>query len=206
MLNPFDRYQKLLFNVKLLEMTYLTNTLLFGAVGIVLYVIQNNRSKTAAASHDHEQPPVYPHFDALFGLDLRFQEVRQALKFQYLPFTTNLFKSYGKTFEVNNFGHAAIRTIEPENIQAAYSTNNKDWGYEPDRLPVMEAFCGRGFITTDGATWKNSRNLLRPTFSKSNISDLSHFRAALDDFLQQLPTDGSVIDLQPLLGALVSTC
>ncbi|PQE27741.1 cytochrome P450 alkane hydroxylase protein [Rutstroemia sp. NJR-2017a BVV2] len=47
--------------------------------------------------------------------------------------------------------------------------------------------------------------LLRPTFSKSNISDLSIYKAAVERFLKCIPSDGrTTVDLQPLLSNLVS--
>lgn len=69
----------------------------------------------------------------------------------------------------------------------------------------MEPFCGRGFITTDGEVWRIARGLLRPTFSKRNISDLSYFAASLDEIFEQVPKDGrTVVDLQGLFAKLVS--
>ncbi|TVY49941.1 Cytochrome P450 monooxygenase [Lachnellula occidentalis] len=184
-------------------MTYIVASLLAGLLVAVFYCFQRTWSKTASARQFGCQPPVsYRHLDLLFGLDLKLQEVRQALKFRSIPFNAALFKKYGKTFQVNVFGSATIRTIDSENLQTAYATNNKDWGYEPIRLPFMEPFCGRGFITTDGATWKASRALLRPTFSKANISDLSAFQRSVDSFLQQIPRDGSTVDMQPLIASL----
>lgn len=188
-----------------MKMAYLVNSLLAGALAAVLYLFQRSWSKAASARQLGCQPPFsYPHIDLIFGLDLKLREVKKALEFRSIPFNTELFKIYGKTYQVNVFGSATIRTIDPANIQTAYATNNKDWGYEPMRLPVMGPFCGRGFITTDGATWKASRALLRPTFSKANVSDLSPFQRSVDSFLQQIPRDGSIVDMQPLIATLVS--
>ncbi|TGO61344.1 hypothetical protein BCON_0028g00320 [Botryotinia convoluta] len=70
----------------------------------------------------------------------------------------------------------------------------------------MGPFCGRGFITTDGERWQKARALLRPTFSKSNISDLSSCKVAVEQFLQSIPDDGcTTVDLQPLLANLIKT-
>lgn len=96
-------------------------------------------------------------------------------------------------------------SIDTENIQVVYSTNHDDWGYEPSRLSVMGPFCGRVFITTYGETWQKARALLRPTFSKSSISDLSSYKVAVEQFLRNIPNDGrTTVDLQPLLANLAS--
>jgi cytochrome P450 len=69
----------------------------------------------------------------------------------------------------------------------------------------MEYLCGRGFLTTDGEMWNHSRKLLKPTFSKNNILDLSPLSKELDKLLETIPADGSVIDLQPVLSNMVSS-
>lgn len=146
----------------MLKMAYIANSVLVGVVGALLYFYQAKRSRaTVAHQHGCKLPLSYSHLDPFFGLDLKLQEIKRALKFQNIPFNAALFQKYGKTFEVNVFGKRTLRTIEPENLQTVYATNNKDWGYEPIRLPVMEPFCGRGFITSDGESWKNARALLR---------------------------------------------
>lgn len=186
-------------------MAYLVNLLLVGVSGIVLYIFQRRRSRDIKARQNGCEPaPVYPHLDPLFGLDLKLQETVQSLRSHSIPFNAGLYKKYGRTFEVNFFGHPSLKTIEPENIQTIYAINDKDWGYEPVRGPVMKPFCGLGFITTDGPLWKHSRALLRPTFNKANISDLAPFGTSLELFLKQIPIDGSTVDLQPLLNTMVS--
>ncbi|KAI1082057.1 cytochrome P450 [Whalleya microplaca] len=81
-----------------------------------------------------------------------------------------------------------------------YSCPREPSGHQSfERLPGMEYFCGRGFITTDGDTWRHSRKLLKPSFDLSNIRDLSILKEEVDTLLKQLPKDGSTVDLQPLL-------
>jgi cytochrome P450 len=67
----------------------------------------------------------------------------------------------------------------------------------------MEHLCGRGFLTTDGEIWNHSRKLLKPTFARSNLLDLSTVENELDKLIEAIPTDGSTVDLQPLLSNMV---
>jgi cytochrome P450 len=67
----------------------------------------------------------------------------------------------------------------------------------------MEHLCGRGFLTTDGEIWNHSRKLLKPTFARSNLLDLSTVGNELDNLIESLPTDGTTVDLQPLLSTMV---
>ncbi|KAF7902617.1 hypothetical protein EAF00_002520 [Botryotinia globosa] len=187
-----------------------SSLILAGLLSILLYVVvirRANKFKTLNHQHGCEHPVTYPHIDPFFGLDLKLQEIGQSLKYQGIPFMSNLHTKYGKTIWLNNLGTSDIRTIDSENLQNAWSTNNSDWGYQPYRLPVMGPFCGRGFITTDNEEWQKARVLLRPTFSKANISDLSPFIALSKAFFQGIPQDGhTTIDLQtPLASLFVGT-
>jgi cytochrome P450 len=90
------------------------------------------------------------------------------------------FARHGTTFQLDSlFGSGTIVIIAPENLQAIYSSV-KDFGIQPIRLPMMEYFCGVGFLTTDGSIWQHSRKLLKPSFSKSNILDLSFLSREVD--------------------------
>ncbi|KAF7934054.1 uncharacterized protein EAE97_008414 [Botrytis byssoidea] len=186
-------------------MFHIILSIFVGVPAFLLYTISNQRvtrNKTAR-QYNCDIPLTYPHLDPIFGTDLKFQEIQQSLRHQRIAFSASLHKKYGETFEVINLGTSSLRSIDKENIQAVYSTNHDDWGYEPSRLSVMGPFCGRGFITTDGDTWQKARALLRPTFSKSNISDLSAYRVAVEQFLRNIPDDGyTTVNLQPLLANL----
>ena len=91
----------------------------------------------------------------------------------------------------------------PENLQTVWVTKFKDWGVEPVRLPAMGTFCGRGLLTTEGPRWEYSRALLKPSFTKANMTDLSVFEGYVRLVLDQIPRDGSTVDLQPLFFNLV---
>ncbi|PQE32279.1 cytochrome P450 alkane hydroxylase protein [Rutstroemia sp. NJR-2017a WRK4] len=172
------------------RMNHIILSVVVGASTLLLYTITNQRiTRTKAARQHGCKPPfTYPHLDPIFVIDLKLQEILKFLHHQSLPFSTNLHTKYGKTYE------------------AVYSTNHADWGYETLRLPVMGPFCGRGFVTTDGETWRKCRALLRPTFSRSNIYDLGVYKAAVERFLKCIPGDGrTTVDLQPLLANLDQT-
>ncbi|KAF2677207.1 cytochrome P450 [Lentithecium fluviatile CBS 122367] len=94
----------------------------------------------------------------------------------------------------------SVITIAPENIRVV--STGKDWGMEPFRLAGMEYFCGCGILTTDGDIWSRSRKLLKPTFNKSNLADLSFLSTQVDTMLWQLPNNGTTVDLQPLFYAM----
>ena len=66
------------------------------------------------------------------------------------------------------------------------------------RREITFPFFGDGIFTQDGPAWKHSRELLRPQFSHKQYQDLEVFREHVDNLISNIPTDGSVVDLQPL--------
>jgi len=51
---------------------------------------------------------------------------------------------------------------------------------------------------TDGHLWEHSRGLLRPAFSRKEISDLPSLEVHVKNLLAKIPGDGSTVDLRPL--------
>ncbi|KAL8811345.1 MAG: hypothetical protein Q9200_001872 [Gallowayella weberi] len=70
--------------------------------------------------------------------------------------------------------------------------------YAPLRLFFFGPFVGKGIITVDGPFWTHSRALLKPTFSRAQISDLSAYSVHVNNLLTALSKhDGLDIDLKP---------
>ena len=85
-----------------------------------------------------------------------------------------------------------------------YPHRDKIWGVGPTRGKAGEPFTGRGVFSHDGAIWKHSRELIKPTFTKQEISDLDVLETYyFDQLLCLIPRDGTTIDMQPLLHRFV---
>ncbi|KUJ16502.1 n-alkane-inducible cytochrome P450 [Mollisia scopiformis] len=143
--------------------------------------------------------PRYPHKGPIFGLDLFFDNQEHAKTFTLLETWTTRFEKYGHTFRANFLGSSAICTIDPVNIQVVHGSNFKDYGVQPLRRAATLPFLGEGVFTMDGAFWEYSRNLIRPTFNKTNVTNLSAFEVNLKKFFDLLPRDGSTVDLKPFV-------
>jgi cytochrome P450 len=113
------------------------------------------------------------------------------------------YDTYGHTFEALNSGSKVIYSVHPQNLRAVWSKNAADWGIQPLRLSNMRRFSGEGFITMDGLEWKQSRALLKPSFHKSNISDLTPLEKYLRMMLDCIPRDGSRFEIQSWIFKLV---
>lgn len=132
-----------------------------------------SHTQALARANGCQQAKKFPHKDPLLGIDLFLQVDKLFEENKYLPELVKRYNENGRTFQTNLLGTPWFNTIEPENLQTIYSLKSHHWSVQPVRIPAQEPFCGRGFITTDGAAWEHSRSLLKPSFKKSKIADLS---------------------------------
>jgi cytochrome P450 len=108
------------------------------------------------------------------------------------------FRSYGKTFRLQELHRRAIVTMEPENIKTVLSLNFQDYSIS-HRLAPFSPLLGEGIFDTDGDKWASSRALIRPSFTRDQIADLTSLESLFQDLLVLLPHDGKTeVDLQEL--------
>ena len=94
------------------------------------------------------------------------------------------------------FGPRAHHVLDPVNVETVLSTKFHDYGFGV-RDEVFAPLLGHGIFTQEGPEWKHSRELLRNQFVRTQYQNLENFREHVDNFLDRLPSKGSV-DLQPL--------
>ncbi|KAI1130598.1 cytochrome P450 alkane hydroxylase-like protein [Nemania abortiva] len=172
-------------------------TLISLALSVIIIVGQRIRRRNALRSSGGFQPLAqYRPFDVFVGLDFAISVNRD------IPSLHRHHQRFGHSFQLNTLSsNPTILTIAPENIQAIHS-RGEEWGIRPIRLAAMEPFCGRGFLTTDGDVWRHARRSLRPSFARSNLTDLSVISRETDKLFESLPRNGETVDLQPLLYAI----
>jgi hypothetical protein len=121
-----------------------------------------------------------------------------------IPSVHRYHQRHGKTFAIRPWiALPSFATIAPENIRVI--NTGRDWGGESLRRHGSEAFCGRGFLTTDGDVWQRSRKLLKPAFSKKYLQDLEYLARQVDDMFALLPNEGTTVDLQLLFYTTVGS-
>ena len=147
-------------------------------------------------------PPTLPQLDPFLGLDFVLQILSSLKQRKRNASFKELFEKYGSTFQSRTYYTTKIFTIEPKNLQAVFATDYDSWGVEPVRLFYFGPFVGRGVMTTDGALWQHSRDLIRPTFSRVQVTNLSYYNVHVERFLKLIPTDESIVDLKPLFEKL----
>ncbi|KAJ8114336.1 hypothetical protein OPT61_g3762 [Boeremia exigua] len=106
------------------------------------------------------------------------------------------------TYETRILGDKVFFTSDPKNIQAMLATQFKDFELGQVRRGSFAPLLGHGIFSADGGQWERARAILRPQFSRDQISDLELEERHVQNLLQALPLQTSgqseVIDLQPL--------
>ena len=176
---------------------FLVPVLGYVIVSAIRAVLLRFRRQRQARLRGCAPPPSLPQMDPIFGLDIVFQALASFRKNKRNATLAQQFSTYGTTFRSQVYNTTKLCTIEPKNLQSVFSTDFESWGIAPLRLFFFGPFIGKGIMTTDGSFWAHSRALLKPTFSRGQISDLSAYRVHVDNLLAALPTDGTDVDLKP---------
>lgn len=174
-------------------------TLVFaGLIVLAFYAIRRKRAITPSTSVQAScaKASTFWSKDPFFHLDFTVISHTDAIT------TTRYHERYGKTYAVDSlFGFPYIHTIAPENLQTLFS-QAKDFGVEGIRLAGMDHLCGHGFLTSDGPVWNTSRKMLKPTFARSNITELEFLHRETDSLIAKI-SSGVTIDLQELFFLVV---
>lgn len=140
----------------------------------------------------------YPLKDPFFGLDLVLDTIRNAKNHRHLEGTWLRYEKTGITFTSRLPGCQTVFTIDPENVKTILATKFQDYILSTIRTEAMIPIFGHGIFTTDGQLWKRSRDLLRPTFARENLANLTTIEQHIQEFLKCIPTTGQTIDIQEL--------
>ncbi|KAI0161368.1 cytochrome P450 alkane hydroxylase-like protein [Xylariaceae sp. FL1272] len=142
-------------------------------VYIILYSLFVSRRNAAKARELGCQEPPCEKNRLPFGYD-QAQRFGKADKAMEMP--TDMVRRFDEvgayTHRFNMLGMTGFRTAEPKNIQAILATQFADFDLGPLRAKTFWPLLGSGIFTSDGDGWKHSRAMLRPQFTRDQISDL----------------------------------
>ena len=92
-----------------------------------------------------------------------------------------------------------IVTVEAENVKTILATKFKDYELSSLRKRTVPPLLGSGIFTNNGAEWKHSRELVRPSFARDQVADLDNFEEHFNLMMNVIPMDGTTtVDLQEL--------
>ncbi|KAL9616688.1 MAG: hypothetical protein Q9160_008476 [Pyrenula sp. 1 TL-2023] len=148
-----------------------------------------------------QKPPRYPHRD-LWGYDLVRDRINSLARGEGWKIYEKHFEQYGNTFEEHFFFQKTITTMEPANIKHVFAVAPKDFSKHESktRKATVRKLLGTGIVTVDdGPEWKQSRDLIRPIFSRGELADVNIIGKHVDHLIEVIPRDGSTFDVQLLL-------
>jgi len=154
-------------------------SLLLGIIALISYkvlfsYIGRRRQNAEAARRGCAPCPVLPKKD-LLGIT-RFRESIRATRAERGPkYIVEEMDEIGKnvhTVQVRVLDYTLNVTRDPENARACFSSQSQDYDIGVHRTQSWKPLLGVGVFTSQGDAWKHSRALVRPQFSKEQVSDL----------------------------------
>nr|AIY55344.1 cytochrome P450 monooxygenase CYP52-N3 [Wickerhamiella domercqiae] len=124
-----------------------------------------------------------------------FSNIKKDLHLQVLA-AYDLSRSY-KTSLRQSLGTWVVATRDPENIKAVLSTKFNDFSLKERGIRLRHVI-GDGIFTQDGAPWKHSRDMLRPQFSREQISRVEVLSHHIDVLIREIKKSGGNVELQRL--------
>ncbi|KAK8011101.1 Cytochrome P450 monooxygenase alt2 [Apiospora arundinis] len=107
------------------------------------------------------------------GLDI-VRNGMMADRDQRLPeYVTSRFAAMGRyTWRMNVLGSSNFITAEPRNVQAILATQFDDFKLGDVRTTNLKLFLGRSIFAVDGPAWHGAREVMRPLFTRQNVSNV----------------------------------
>lgn len=152
--------------------------------------------RAAQTKHSCQKPPRYPHKGWL-GLDLVREREAAGDDGRIQAHYDYWFAKLGHTWEEKVGGQRLINTIDMDNVRATFNADMDTLG----RAGAFHKndFLGPGIFSSDGPRWKFSRGMITPLFKKAEVRSTAMFKRHVDRFIAQIPRNGDMIDVQPLL-------
>lgn len=176
---------------------------------VLLIVVPPTKRRIGAARASKRYgcaaPPRLPAKDPVFGIDTVRDSMRAAKENRRIKTIYSQYQKYGRTFESWPFGRRVVSTVDARNIQFILATEHEKFGVGPVRELAQVPMTGKGIITSDGEVWRHGRDMIRPTFTRSQINDPEMFDRHVGRFLALLPNNDDTVDLKELFDRLVST-
>lgn len=101
-------------------------------------------------------------------------------------------------------GQTNVFTTDPRNVQTVLATNFGTFDLGPQRAGMFWPMLGSGIFTQSSKEWKHSRELMRPQFTRDQVSSLDleeqHLQNMMSALHDRIQPDGwtNMVDLQVL--------
>ncbi|KAK2055054.1 cytochrome P450 [Colletotrichum caudatum] len=144
--------------------------------------------------------PSYPHTDPMFGSDWVRASLARQRDHGLLGWWASVFAELGHTWWVRTPTAWVLMTDEPASVKAMLAGSFDDFPIAgPRRDSVLPILGPDAIFASSGETWHRARAMMRPTFVRNQIADLTCFERHVGNLMAKIPKDGSPVDLQGLL-------
>jgi cytochrome P450 len=164
----------LIFAAGFLLLLHLTNTLL-------LKPLRNHlKSRRLQCGPVPFEPTHWP-----FGIDTIRRSLLADREQRTPDFVFSRFEAMGcYTWGISLLGTSNLITAEPRNIQALLATQFDDFIMGTARRTNLKTALGRSIFAVDGAAWHRAREMMRPLFSRENVSRLELLEGHVQSMLR----------------------
>ncbi|KAK3939387.1 cytochrome P450 [Diplogelasinospora grovesii] len=172
-------------------------TLFWVTTSYVFYItisafLTSRRNATKARELKCEEPPLERNRLPL-GIDNLLRTLAADRAKQFPVDLIRRFEEVGtNTYRYQVLGARNFRTVDPKNIQAILATQFSDFDLGPTRRGNFLPLLGAGIFTADGEHWKHSRAMIRPQFTRDQVSQLD---------LEETHVQNMMRSLEPSIGA-----
>ena len=181
---------------------YLVVALLLSCKFIWSSIAKRRHNAAESARHGCEPPP-RPYSKDPLGISIILGVLKAGREERGPQYTAQLIEEMGSdthTVQVRILDSPVTLTRDPENAKAILQSPDFDIG--PHRADGFKPLLGSGLPTLLGKAWQDSRSMLRPQFSRSQISDLNLLERHLQRLFRGLEPKGdgwtNKVDLQIL--------
>lgn len=180
-----------------------TCVILFVALSLYLFYPSstlNRQLLTISAEHGCELPNHVPR--PYFSIPAGLAFLKALKENRGLRYIQSEFKQHGHTFTQFQLGQRYIWSDEPENIKEVLSVQFPNFNLGTIRKDAASPLVGNGIFLSEGARWSHLRAVIRPSFNRAQVADLTMFEAHLQDLFALIPADSTTVDLQDLFNFL----
>ena len=140
--------------------------------------------------------------DPFLGLDAVLKMWKWYDQHMVLEKSTELFFGPGRqTVEFNFLGYVAILSTEAENLKAVFSQQFRLFKM-PSGTKEVDLLLHGGIFLNEGEAWHQSRELIRPSFARSQVADLEMLERQVRMLIDKIPRDGVTVDLSTMFPQL----
>jgi cytochrome P450 len=143
--------------------------------------------------------------DPFLGLDAVLKMWRWYDQHMVLEKSAEMFFGSGsQTVEFKFLGYMAILSTEAENLKAVFSNQFRLFKV-PNGTKELDLLLHGGIFLNEGEAWHQSRELIRPSFARSQVADLDTLEKQVSLLIDKLPRDGSTVDLSTMFPQLTTS-